>query len=407
MDLSDRTEDKLINQKLEDAVHTAEKANNAKTTFLNNMSHDIRTLMNAIIGFTNIAMKQDLKQETRNCLEKIGESSEHLLTLINDVLDISRIESGKIQFAPLPVDITEVADTVMNIMYGFLTNRNISFHTKLEKPRQRYVLADAVRVREVLVNILGNAVKFTDDGGEITFEACYYPEADERNILAHYRIADTGVGMTEEFVEHIFDEFSQEENGARTQYKGTGLGMAITKRYVDLMGGTISVTSKKGEGSTFVVELPMEITDQSNIQEPNYPVMNTNLAGVKVLMAEDNELNAEIAMVQLEDFGIYVTRVADGSEAVRTFLENPPDTFDLILMDIMMPEMNGYEATKAIRSASGSERPDAGRIPIIAMTANAFAEDVQASLEAGMDGHIAKPIVMDEVVKAIARNLGR
>ena len=405
LDLSDRTKDKQINQKLEEAVRIAENANNAKTTFLNNMSHDIRTPMNAIIGFTNIAMKQDLKQETRSCLEKIGESSEHLLTLINDVLDISRIESGKIKFAPIPVDITEVADTVKSIMYGFLTNRNISFHTKLVEPRQRYVLADAVRIREVLVNILGNAVKFTDDGGKITFESGYYPGEDEQHIVVRYRIADTGVGMNEEFLEHIFDEFSQEENGARTQYKGTGLGMAITKRYVDLMGGTISVTSKKGEGSTFLVELPMELTDKSNIQEQNYPVTNADLRGVKILMAEDNDLNAEIAMVQLEEFGISVTRVADGTDAVSTFLENPPDTFDMIFMDIMMPAMNGYEATKAIRSHA--ERPDSRTIPIIAMTANAFAEDVQASLDAGMNGHIAKPIVMEEVVKAVVRNLDR
>ncbi len=403
LDLSDRTADKKTNQKLEEAVHTAENANRAKTTFLNNMSHDIRTPMNAIIGFTNIAMKQDLKQETRSCLEKIGESSEHLLTLINDVLDISRIESGKIKFAPIPVDITEIADTVVSIMHGFLTNRNITFHTKLGEPEHRYVLADAVRIREVLVNILGNAVKFTDDGGEISFESSYYPIEDEKHIVARYHIEDTGVGMTEDFVEHIFDEFSQEENGARTQYKGTGLGMTITKRYVDLMGGTISVESEKGEGSTFIVELPMELTDKSNIQKQNYPVTNVNLMGAKILMAEDNELNAEIAMVQLEELGVHVTRVSDGNEAVSTFLENPPGTFDIIFMDIMMPTMNGYEATKAIRSCS--ERPDAHTIPIIATTANAFAEDVQASLDAGMNGHIAKPIVIEEVVKAVARNL--
>lgn len=405
LDLSDRTADKQINQKLEEAVHTAENANNAKTTFLNNMSHDIRTPMNAIIGFTNIAMKQDLKPETRSCLEKISESSEHLLTLINDVLDISRIESGKIKFAPIPVDLTEIVDTVRNIMYGFLANRNISFYTNLGEPEYLYVLADAVRIREVLVNILSNAVKFTDDGGEITFESSYYSGADEHYIVVRYRITDTGVGMTEDYLEHIFDEFSQEDNGARTQYKGTGLGMAITKRYVDLMGGTITVKSKKGEGSTFIVELPLELTDKSKIQEHNYPVTSVSLRGVKILMAEDNDLNAEIAMVQLEELGIKVTRVSDGSEAVSTFLEYPPGTFDMIFMDIMMPTMNGYEATETIRCHS--ERPDARTIPIIAMTANAFAEDVQASLDAGMNGHIAKPIVMEEVVKTVAGNLDR
>ena len=405
LDLSDRTKDKKINQRLEDAVHTAENANRAKTTFLNNMSHDIRTPMNAIIGFTNIAMKHDPKPEVKGCLEKIGESSDHLLTLINDVLDISRIESGKIKFAPIPADIRAVTDTVLSITYGFLSNRNITFQTDLAAPETPYVLADVVRIREVLVNILSNAVKFTDDGGTITFESSYCPGVDARHIMVHYRIADTGVGMSEEFVEHIFDEFSQEESSARTLYKGTGLGMAISKRYVELMGGTIAVESRKGVGSTFTVELPLELTERCNVQKQDHPTANADLVGVKILLAEDNDLNAEIAMVQLEELGMQISRASNGNEAVRTFSENPPDTFDMILMDIMMPEMNGYEATMAIRSMQG--RPDARRIPIIAMTANAFAEDVQASLDAGMNGHLSKPIVMDEVIKTIVRNLNR
>lgn len=405
LDLSDRTKDKKINQKLEDAVHTAENANRAKTIFLNNMSHDIRTPMNAIIGFTNIALKHETKPEVRSCLDKISSSSEHLLTLINDVLDISRIESGKVKFTPVPVDIRAVADTVLSIMQGFLADRSIVFRTHLSTPETPFVLADAVRIREVLVNILGNAVKFTEDGGSIDFEVSYVPGEDDRHMMVRYRIADTGVGMTEEFVEHIFDEFSQEENNARTQYRGTGLGMAITKRYVDLMGGRICVESKKGKGSVFTVELPLELTDRECIRKQDIPVARVNLSGVKILLAEDNELNAEIATVQLEELDIQVTRAADGNEAVKIFSENPPDTFDLIFMDVMMPKMNGYEATEAIRSMK--DRPDARQIPIIAMTANAFAEDVQASLDAGMNGHIAKPIVMDEVKKAIARNMNR
>ena len=405
LDLSDRTKDKKINQKLEDAVHTAENANRAKTTFLNNMSHDIRTPMNAIIGFTNIALKQEPKPEVRNCLNKISNSSEHLLTLINDVLDISRIESGKVKFVPIPVDIRTVADTVLGIMQGFLHDRSIEFRTNLAMTETPYVLADAVRIREVLVNILGNAVKFTEDGGSIEFDTSYHPGEDDRHMMVRYRVADTGVGMTEEFTEHIFDEFSQEESSARTQYKGTGLGMAITKRYVDLMSGTICVDSEKGRGSTFIVEIPLELTDGENVQKQELPMAKADLSGVKVLLAEDNELNAEIAIVQLEELGIQVTRAADGKEAVKIFEENSPETFDLIFMDVMMPEMNGYEATAAIRAIK--KRPDARRIPIIAMTANAFAEDVQASLDAGMNGHIAKPIVMDEVKKAIAGNVNR
>ena len=403
LDLSDRTKDKKINQKLADAVHTAENANRAKTVFLNNMSHDIRTPMNAIIGFTNIARKYNPKPEVENCLQKIRESSEHLLTLINDVLDISRIESGKIKFAPIGVDIVEVADTVLSIMYGFLSNRNITFHTHLAVPETRYVLADAVRIREVLVNILGNAVKFTGDGGSITFTSDYLPGADDRHMIVRYRVTDTGVGMTKEFLKHIFDEFSQEESSARTHYKGSGLGMAISKRYVDLMGGNISVESEKGKGSTFTVELPLELTEADKVQKQASPGDSTDLTSVKILMAEDNDLNAEIAMVQLEELGIHITRASDGKEALKIFASNQPGTFDIIFMDIMMPKMNGYEATKAIRALQN--RPDARTIPIIAMTANAFAEDVQASLDAGMNDHLSKPIVMEEVIKAIARNI--
>lgn len=389
----------------EEAMIAAESASKAKSTFLSNMSHDIRTPMNAIIGFTNIGLKQNPTPELKNCLEKISNSSEHLLTLINDVLDISRIESGKIKYTPLPIDIREVTDTVLNIMHGFLSNRNINFRTRRTRIETPYVLADAVRIREVLVNILGNAVKFTDDGGSIIFEMNYHPWEDDKHIVVCYRISDTGVGMSEEFVEHIFDEFSQEENSARTQYKGTGLGMAITKRYVDLMGGIISVESKKNEGSTFTIEIPFELTDESEVRKQGIPASKADLTGVKILMAEDNELNAEIAMVQLEEAGIQVTRASDGKEVVKIFAENPPGTFDIILMDVMMPEMNGYEATKAIRSMNN--RHDDSNIPIIAMTANAFAEDVQASLDAGMNGHIAKPINIDELIKAIARNVNR
>ena len=403
LDLSDRTKDKKINQKLADAVHTAENANRAKTIFLNNMSHDIRTPMNAIMGFTDIAMKYHPKPEVENCLQKIRESSEHLLTLINDVLDISRIESGKIKFAPIGVDIVEVTDTVLSIMYGFLSNRNITFHTHLAIPETRYVLADAVRIREVLVNILGNAVKFTGDGGSITFTSDYLPGADDRHMIVRYRVTDTGVGMTKEFLKQIFDEFSQEESSARTHYKGSGLGMAISKRYVDLMGGNISVESEKGKGSTFTVELPLELTEADKVQKQASPGDSTDLTGVKILMAEDNDLNAEIAMVQLDELGIHITRASDGKEALKIFASNQPGTFDIIFMDIMMPKMNGYEATKAIRALQN--RPDARTIPIIAMTANAFAEDVQASLDAGMNDHLSKPIVMEEVIKTIARNI--
>ena len=389
------------NRELNRLRAVAESANAAKSTFLNNMSHDIRTPMNAIIGFTNIAMKQNPKPEIKTCLEKISDSSDHLLALINDVLDISRIESGKVQYTPAPVDIAEVSESVLTIMYGYLSDRDITFHTESGQPTTPYVMTDAVRVREGLVNILGNAVKFTSDGGTVTYKVSYHPGEDDRHITVRYQISDTGIGMSEDFVDHIFDEFSQEEHGARTQYKGTGLGMTITKRYVDLMGGTISVVSKKGVGSTFTVELPMEIANSCEIMKTDFSASKADLNGLNVLLAEDNDLNAEIAIVQLEELGMHITRAVDGEDAVKRFAENPQGTFDIILMDVMMPKMNGYEATKAIRCMKN--RTDAAVIPVIAMTANAFAEDVQASFDAGMDGHIAKPIDMKEVTTAIQR----
>ena len=307
------------NTRLEESVKQAQSANIAKTTFLNNMSHDIRTPMNAIIGFTNIALKHCSESEVQNCLLKIEESSEHLLTLVNDVLDISRIESGKMKYSPVPVDITKVTDTVLDITNGFLLNRNLTFtvsRTKMENP---YVKADAVRIREVLVNILSNAVKFTNDGGSIWFEADHYQSADGQHIVVCYRITDTGVGMTEEFMERVFEEFAQEDNGARTQYKGTGLGLAITKKYVELMGGTISVVSKKGRGSTFTVEIPMELTGMEDVDSQEVPYRKESLKGIRVLLAEDNDLNAEIAEIQLEEFGMIVTRAVDGKQTVELF----------------------------------------------------------------------------------------
>ena len=392
-------------QALQDALAKAQHASRAKTTFLNNMSHDIRTPMNAIIGFTNIALKQQPKPEIRDCLEKISESSEHLLTLINDVLDISRIESGKTKATPAPVDITKVTDAVLDITKGFLLNRDLTFTVRRAKPDCPYVLADAMRIREILVNILSNAVKFTNDGGSIRFEADCQPGADARHIILRYRISDTGVGMSEEFLARVFDDFAQEENGARTQYKGTGLGMAITKQYVDMMGGIISVESRKGFGSTFTVELPTELTTKERVGHQEAPQATDCLNGIRVLLAEDNDLNAEIAEIQLKELGMTVTRAIDGKQAVECFANNPANTFDVILMDIMMPRMDGYEATKAIRSLEN--RPDGAVIPIIAMTANAFAEDVQASLDAGMNGHLSKPIVIEEVIKTIAQNLNQ
>ena len=381
-------------------------ASKAKSTFLSNMSHDIRTPMNAIIGFTNIALHQDSVPEMHNCLKKIEESSDHLLSLLNDVLDISRIESGKVEFSPVPANITAVTDSVIEIVKGMILNRELNFEVHREPLQNPYVMTEPVRIREILVNILNNAVKFTKDGGTIRFDAGSRPGADAQHIVICYRIKDTGIGMSEEFQKKLFDEFAQEENGVRTQYKGTGLGMPISKKYVELMGGTITVDSRKGVGTTFTVEIPMELTNAEKVEKTKPFVQHNDLKGIKVLLAEDNDLNAELATILLEDLGMTVTRAADGQEVVDLFTEHPAGTYDIILMDIMMPKMDGHQAAKAIR-AMYADRSDAEEIPIIALSANAFSEDVQASLDAGMNGHVSKPLNMEEVTKVIERNLNR
>ena len=384
----------------------AQAASKAKSTFLSNMSHDIRTPMNAIIGFTNIALHQDSVSEMHNCLKKIEESSDHLLSLLNDVLDISRIESGKVEFSPVPANITAVTDSVIEIVKGMILNRELNFEVHREPLQNPYVMTEPVRIREILVNILNNAVKFTKDGGTIRFDAGGRPGVDAQHIVICYRIKDTGIGMSEDFQKKIFDEFAQEENGVRTQYKGTGLGMPISKKYIELMGGTITVDSRKGVGTTFTVEIPMELTNAEKVEKTKPLVQHNDLKGIKVLLAEDNDLNAELATMLLEDLGMTVTRAADGQEVVDLFAEHPAGTYDMILMDIMMPKMDGHQTAKAIR-AMYADRSDAEEIPIIALSANAFSEDVQASLDAGMNGHVSKPLNMEEVTKVIERNLNR
>ncbi len=386
-------------------AQNANAANIAKTTFLNHMSHDIRTPMNAIVGFTDIALKLKPDREVENYLKKIRQSSEYLMTLINDVLDISRIESGKLEYKPVPVDLGDMVNTVLSIARGYTENRDLIFTVSIEKLKNPYVMADELRIREVLLNIISNAVKFTKDGGTISFAAESRPGKDEQHIIVRFRISDTGIGMSEEFQTRIFDEFSQENNGARTSYKGTGLGMAIAKRYVDLMGGKIEVSSRQGVGSTFTVEIPLLIAEHVPAEKEEKLRNDIAVRGLHVLLAEDNDLNAEIAVTLLEEKGMIVTRTADGKSALTQFCNTAPGTFELILMDIMMPEMNGYETTKAIRNMP--DRPDGKKIPIIAMTANAFAEDIQAALDAGMDGHVAKPVDMDMLLSVITKYIKR
>ena len=397
-----KEEEQKQKQLLLEAAEKADAANKAKSTFLFNMSHDIRTPMNAIVGFTDIALHQNSVAEIHDSLEKVRESSKHLLSLLNDVLDLSRIESGKAVFFPEPVDITKLTDDVLAIMNGLLYNRDLKFEVYRERPKNPYVLADATRIREVLTNFLSNAVKFTKDGGTVTLDISSHPGEDDKHIVARYIVKDNGIGMSEEFQKKLFKPFSQEDDrGARTQYKGTGLGMAIAKEYVEMMGGSIAVESQKGVGTTFTVEIPLELTEQGIRQKQEEPVHH-DLTGVNVLMAEDNDLNAELATVMLEDAGMAVTRAFDGKEAVELFKNHPQGTYDIILMDIMMPNMDGHQAAKAIR-ALGIERPDAVTIPIIALSANAFIDDIQESLASGMNDHISKPINMEELIDTITK----
>ena len=397
-----KAEEQKQKQLLMNAAEEADAANKAKSAFLLSMSHDIRTPMNAIIGFTNIALHQNTVSDIHDSLEKVQKSSNHLLSLLNDVLDFTRIESGKVTISPEPMDITQLTDNVQAIMNGLLYNRDLKFEVHRESLKNPYVLADVVRIREVLVNLLGNAVKFTKDGGAITLDISSYPGADEKHIIIRYVVRDNGIGMSEEFQKKLFDPFSQEDDAnARTQYKGTGLGMAITKKYVDMMGGSIAVESKKGVGATFTVEIPLELPEQV-IQSEQKQHLHRDLTGIHVLMAEDNDLNAELATIMLEDAGMTVTRASDGKEVVDLFKNNPRGTYDLILMDIMMPNMDGHQAAKAIR-ALGIERSDAVTIPIIALSANAFIDDIQESLDSGMNDHISKPINIEELIDTITK----
>ena len=397
-----KAEDQKQKQLLMTAAEEADAANKAKSAFLLSISHDIRTPMNAIIGFTNIALHQNKVSDIHDSLEKVQQSSNHLLSLLNDVLDFSRIESGKVTISPEPVDITQLTDNVQAIMNGLLYNRDLKFEVHRENLKNPYVLADVLRIREVLVNLLGNAVKFTKDGGEITLDISSYPGADEKHVITRYVVRDNGIGMSEEFKKKLFDPFSQEDYAnARTLYKGTGLGMAITKKYVEMMGGSIAVESKKGAGSTFTVEIPLELPEQV-IPSEQKQHLHRDLTGIHVLMAEDNDLNAELATMILEDAGMIVTRASDGKEVVDLFKNQPRGTYDLILMDIMMPNMDGHQAAKTIR-ALGIERSDAVTIPIIALSANAFIDDIQESLDSGMNDHISKPINTEELIDTITK----
>lgn len=394
------------NGELQFAIREAERANLAKTEFLSHMSHDIRTPINGIMGMLNIAEKnpEDLERQA-DCREKIKMSAKHLLSLINDVLDISKLERGKVEFAREVFGLKELLDNCASIVGGQAADRNITLITDFGesgKLPHAYFVGSPLHIKQILINIAGNAVKYNKPMGKIRFN-CH--EVSEENGLAQicFEIADTGIGMGQEYLKHIYEPFTQEEGGARTNYQGSGLGMTITKNLVDKMGGSIEVKSELNQGSIFTVVLPLEIASPPEEQKEEKEEHLAAVCGKKVLLVEDNVLNQEIAQYMLEENGLEVTLAVNGKEALELFKESAPHTFQLIFMDIMMPVLNGYEATRAIR---GLERPDALSVPIIAMTANAYAEDVRAATEAGMNEHIAKPLEPEVINRVLSRWLG-
>lgn len=389
----------IMNENLQRAVESASKANRAKSEFLSRMSHDIRTPLNGIIGMTAIAEKTiDDRSSVESCLRKISSASDHLLELVNEILEISKIESDKIEIKNAPIDLGELLHLLEDMNESRIAARSLLYELDLSGLAHQYVIADKTILNQILLNIIGNAVKYTEDNGRISCRV-YDKILDENQAEYHFIVADTGIGMTQEYVEHIFDYFSQEEIGARTNYEGTGLGMAITKRLVDLLGGEITVESVKGVGSVFEVTLRFELCEKVAIREDEIRQMEQIIARkYHLLLAEDNELNREIAEFLLEDAGMTCVSVEDGRQAVEAFEKSAPGEYDAILMDVLMPNMDGHEAARAIRAM---ERPDAKKIPIFAMTANAYQEDRDKSFEAGMNVHLTKPLVLDAVLEAL------
>ena len=380
-----------VNEELREAVAQAEKANAAKSNFLSRMSHDIRTPLNGIIGLLKIDMTHfDDKDLVLENHEKMTVAANHLLSLINDVLQMSKLEDGKTELTHEFIDLVELTKDIVFIIYGRTVEAGLEWDYEKGKSHipYRYIYGSPVHLRQIFLNIYGNCIKYNRPGGKIT---TIVESLGDHDGICTYRwtISDTGVGMSEEFLKHIFDPFAQEKNDARSVYQGTGLGMTIVKHLIDQMGGSITITSQEGVGSKFVIDIPFEIAPEPAEAPAPVETHERNIAGMHLLLAEDNELNAEIARVLLTDGGATVTEVRDGRQAVECFRDHEPGTFDAILMDIMMPEMDGLTATQAIRQM---ERPDAKTIPIIAMTANAFHEDAEKCIAAGMNAHLAKPI---------------
>ena len=383
------------NERLQQAVIAADSANRAKSAFLLNMNHDIRTPLNGIVGLLkiNMAHSEDRELVSEN-QKKMEKAANHLLSLINDVLQMSKLEEGKEEFISEVVYLPSISHDIVAIIQGNAADKGITLKfNKVGNIMYPYVMTNPLHLRQIFLNIYGNSIKFTNEGGEIlTNLECL--QKKDNTIIYRWVISDTGVGMSEEFLQHIYEPFAQEKKDARSVYQGTGLGMAIVKKLIEGMGGTISIQSEIGKGSTFAIELPFEIAAEPDNQE----IEECDIHGLNIMLVEDNNLNAEIAEMLLKDEGANVIKVTDGKQAVDLFDLNPEGTFDIILMDIMMPVMDGITATKEIRALN---RPDAITIPIVAMTANAFKEDEQKCLKAGMNAHLPKPLDIQKVKNTI------
>ena len=392
----------------EDALHVAESANKAKSTFLSNMSHDIRTPMNAIIGFTTLALSSITEQEkVKDYLGKILSSSNHLLSLINDILDMSRIESGKVVLEEQETNLAVLADELEHLLSEQAKAQGLELKVDYSKLRDRDVFCDKTRLNQVLLNLLSNAVKFTPAGGHVSFTLTQLEQLSPGKGVYEIRVKDDGIGMTAEFTKRVFEPFERERTSTVSKIQGTGLGMAIAKNIIDMMGGTIDLHTKKGEGTEFVLRLelvlqaqpkPVEAKQQELLPEAS----SESFAGKRLLLVEDNELNREIACMILCKYGFELETAENGQEAVEMVAAAAPGYYDLVLMDIQMPIMDGHEATRRIRAL---ENPELAKVPIVAMTANAFDEDRRAAKDCGMNGFISKPINMQEVIQALRDNL--
>lgn len=389
-------------QRAREARQKADAANAAKTAFLTRMSHDIRTPLNGILGLIEIEeLKEGDMQVARESRTKARVAANHLLSLINDILEMGRIEERKVTLDHESFNLKGLCDDALVLCKLRASDRGITMlDTSEPYVVDQYMIGSPTHIRQILVNLLDNSIKYNKRGGTVTFSSTIKPLEDEHAVFC-FSVSDTGIGMTPEFLKHIYEPFAQEGNDARSKFQGTGMGMPIVKSLIDMMDGTIEVLSEVGVGSTFNVQIPLDIDKNPRARErTDEQTCSCSLAGMSVLLAEDNELNAEIAQTPLESEGIVVTRAADGIQTVDLYVSRPAGSFDAILMDIMMPGMDGYEATRAIRL---SEKADAADIPIIALTANAFVEDAQAARDAGMDAHLSKPLDLNKLKSMLAR----